>query len=56
IHQKHHKSKAAFALNKPLYLLHMDLCGPMLKNTKKRTKSDQNGKRGEAGKRQKQLQ
>nr|GEY65585.1 integrase, catalytic region, zinc finger, CCHC-type, peptidase aspartic, catalytic [Tanacetum cinerariifolium] len=29
IHQKHHKSKTAFALNKPLYLLHMDLCGPM---------------------------
>nr|GEU59418.1 hypothetical protein [Tanacetum cinerariifolium] len=29
IHQKHHKSKMAFALNKPLYLLHMDLCGLM---------------------------
>nr|GEU76602.1 retrovirus-related Pol polyprotein from transposon TNT 1-94 [Tanacetum cinerariifolium] len=29
IHRKHHKSKMAFALNKPLYLLHMDLCGPM---------------------------
>nr|GFB03190.1 hypothetical protein [Tanacetum cinerariifolium] len=29
IHQKHHKSKMAFALNKLLYLLHMDLCGPM---------------------------
>nr|GEZ05132.1 copia protein [Tanacetum cinerariifolium] len=29
IHQKHHKSKTAFALNSPLYLLHMDLCGPM---------------------------
>nr|GEV35120.1 uncharacterized mitochondrial protein AtMg00810-like [Tanacetum cinerariifolium] len=29
IHRKHHKSKLAFALNKPLYLLHMDLCGPM---------------------------
>nr|GFA11120.1 retrovirus-related Pol polyprotein from transposon TNT 1-94 [Tanacetum cinerariifolium] len=29
IHQKHHKSKIAFASNKPLYLLHMDLCGPM---------------------------
>ncbi|GKC22878.1 retrovirus-related pol polyprotein from transposon TNT 1-94 [Tanacetum coccineum] len=29
IHRKHHKSKTAFALNKPLYLLHMDLCGPM---------------------------
>nr|GEU58740.1 putative ribonuclease H-like domain-containing protein [Tanacetum cinerariifolium] len=28
-HRKHHKSKMAFALNKPLYLLHMDLCGPM---------------------------
>nr|GEV80835.1 hypothetical protein [Tanacetum cinerariifolium] len=27
IHRKHHKSKMAFALNKPLYLLHMDLCG-----------------------------
>ncbi|GJX26272.1 retrovirus-related pol polyprotein from transposon TNT 1-94 [Tanacetum coccineum] len=29
IHQKHHKSKMAFALNTPLYLLHMDLYGPM---------------------------
>nr|GEY24811.1 ribonuclease H-like domain-containing protein [Tanacetum cinerariifolium] len=29
IHQKLHKSKTAFASNKPLYLLHMDLCGPM---------------------------
>nr|GEY24537.1 ribonuclease H-like domain-containing protein [Tanacetum cinerariifolium] len=29
IHQKHHKSKMAFTSNKPLYLLHMDLCGPM---------------------------
>nr|GFB75845.1 hypothetical protein [Tanacetum cinerariifolium] len=29
IHRKHHKSKMAFALNKPLYILHMDLCGPM---------------------------
>nr|GFB16527.1 retrovirus-related Pol polyprotein from transposon TNT 1-94 [Tanacetum cinerariifolium] len=29
IHQKHHKSKMAFASNKPLYLLHIDLCGPM---------------------------
>nr|GEV31038.1 retrovirus-related Pol polyprotein from transposon TNT 1-94 [Tanacetum cinerariifolium] len=29
IHQKHHKFKMAFASNKPLYLLHMDLCGPM---------------------------
>nr|GEV54787.1 ribonuclease H-like domain-containing protein [Tanacetum cinerariifolium] len=29
IHRKHHKSKTAFALNKPLYLLHMDLCGSM---------------------------
>nr|GEU34396.1 hypothetical protein [Tanacetum cinerariifolium] len=29
IHRKHHKSKTAFALNKHLYLLHMDLCGPM---------------------------
>nr|GEY87524.1 ribonuclease H-like domain-containing protein [Tanacetum cinerariifolium] len=27
IHQKHHKSKMDFASNKPLYLLHMDLCG-----------------------------
>nr|GEY85928.1 hypothetical protein [Tanacetum cinerariifolium] len=26
IHRKHHKSKTAFASNKPLYLLHMDLC------------------------------
>ncbi|GJR15147.1 retrovirus-related pol polyprotein from transposon TNT 1-94 [Tanacetum coccineum] len=29
IHQKHHKSKTDFASNKPLYLRHMDLCGPM---------------------------
>nr|GEV24664.1 integrase, catalytic region, zinc finger, CCHC-type, peptidase aspartic, catalytic [Tanacetum cinerariifolium] len=29
IHRKYHKSKMAFASNKPLYLLHMDLCGPM---------------------------
>nr|GEW67801.1 retrovirus-related Pol polyprotein from transposon TNT 1-94 [Tanacetum cinerariifolium] len=29
IHRKHHKSKTEFASNKPLYLLHMDLCGPM---------------------------
>ncbi|GJZ38022.1 retrovirus-related pol polyprotein from transposon TNT 1-94 [Tanacetum coccineum] len=29
IHRKHHKSKTAFASNKPLYLLHMDLCDPM---------------------------
>nr|GFA45741.1 retrovirus-related Pol polyprotein from transposon TNT 1-94 [Tanacetum cinerariifolium] len=29
IHQKYHKSKTAFASNKHLYLLHMDLCGPM---------------------------
>nr|GEW25959.1 retrovirus-related Pol polyprotein from transposon TNT 1-94 [Tanacetum cinerariifolium] len=29
IHRKHHKSKTAFSLNKPLYLLHMDLCGSM---------------------------
>nr|GEZ09211.1 hypothetical protein [Tanacetum cinerariifolium] len=29
IHRKHHKPKTAFALNKPLYLLHMDLCGSM---------------------------
>nr|GFA43531.1 retrotransposon protein, putative, Ty1-copia subclass [Tanacetum cinerariifolium] len=29
IHQKHHKSKTAFASSKPLYLLHMDLCGPI---------------------------
>nr|GFA84062.1 integrase, catalytic region, zinc finger, CCHC-type, peptidase aspartic, catalytic [Tanacetum cinerariifolium] len=29
IHWKHHKSKMAFASNKPLYLLHMDLCGPV---------------------------
>nr|GEV75150.1 retrovirus-related Pol polyprotein from transposon TNT 1-94 [Tanacetum cinerariifolium] len=29
IHRKHHKSKTAFASNKTLYLLHMDLCGPM---------------------------
>nr|GEZ20166.1 integrase, catalytic region, zinc finger, CCHC-type, peptidase aspartic, catalytic [Tanacetum cinerariifolium] len=29
IHRKHHKSKMAFASNKPLYLLHIDLYGPM---------------------------
>ncbi|GJX55455.1 G-type lectin S-receptor-like serine/threonine-protein kinase B120 [Tanacetum coccineum] len=29
IHRKHHKSQTAFASNKPIYLLHMDLCGPM---------------------------
>nr|GEW20489.1 copia protein [Tanacetum cinerariifolium] len=29
IHQKHHKSKTAFASNKALYVLHMDLCGSM---------------------------
>nr|GEY73609.1 hypothetical protein [Tanacetum cinerariifolium] len=29
IHRKHHKSKMAFALNKPIYLLHMDLSGSM---------------------------
>nr|GEU96895.1 ribonuclease H-like domain-containing protein [Tanacetum cinerariifolium] len=29
IHQKHHKSKTDFALNKPLYLLHTNLCRPM---------------------------
>nr|GFD33608.1 retrovirus-related Pol polyprotein from transposon TNT 1-94 [Tanacetum cinerariifolium] len=29
IHRKHHKSKTAFGSIKPLYLLHMDLCGPM---------------------------
>nr|GFA44552.1 hypothetical protein [Tanacetum cinerariifolium] len=29
IYRKLHKSKTAFASNKPLYLLHMDLCGPM---------------------------
>nr|GFA99586.1 retrovirus-related Pol polyprotein from transposon TNT 1-94 [Tanacetum cinerariifolium] len=29
IRQKHHKSKTAFASNKPLFLLHMDLCGLM---------------------------
>nr|GEZ08852.1 hypothetical protein [Tanacetum cinerariifolium] len=29
IHRKHHKSKMAFASNKPHYLLDMDLCGPM---------------------------
>nr|GEX02236.1 hypothetical protein [Tanacetum cinerariifolium] len=27
IHRNHHKSKMDFASNKPLYLLHMDLCG-----------------------------
>ncbi|GJY01492.1 retrovirus-related pol polyprotein from transposon TNT 1-94, partial [Tanacetum coccineum] len=27
IHRIHHKSKNSFASNKPLYLLHMDLCG-----------------------------
>nr|GFA91905.1 retrovirus-related Pol polyprotein from transposon TNT 1-94 [Tanacetum cinerariifolium] len=34
IHRKHHKSKTAFASNKPLYLLHMDLCGPMLQRVR----------------------
>nr|GFC69219.1 retrovirus-related Pol polyprotein from transposon TNT 1-94 [Tanacetum cinerariifolium] len=29
IPRKHHKFKMAFASNKPLYLLHMDLYGPM---------------------------
>nr|GEX66961.1 retrovirus-related Pol polyprotein from transposon TNT 1-94 [Tanacetum cinerariifolium] len=29
IHRKHHNSKTVFASNKPLYLLHMDLCGLM---------------------------
>nr|GEX01594.1 hypothetical protein [Tanacetum cinerariifolium] len=29
IHRKHHKSKTAFSSIKPLYLLHLDLCGPM---------------------------
>nr|GEW87335.1 hypothetical protein [Tanacetum cinerariifolium] len=29
IHRKHHKSKRTFASNKLLYLLHIDLCGPM---------------------------
>nr|GFB05499.1 putative ribonuclease H-like domain-containing protein [Tanacetum cinerariifolium] len=29
VHRKHHKSKTAFASNKPFYLLHMDLCRPM---------------------------
>nr|GFB35770.1 hypothetical protein [Tanacetum cinerariifolium] len=29
IHRKHHKSKTAFASNKPLYLLHIDLCESM---------------------------
>ncbi|GJS09762.1 retrovirus-related pol polyprotein from transposon TNT 1-94 [Tanacetum coccineum] len=29
IHRKHHKSKMAFASNKPLYLLYMDLCSLM---------------------------
>nr|GFB30542.1 putative ribonuclease H-like domain-containing protein [Tanacetum cinerariifolium] len=29
IHRKHHNSKMASASNKPLYLLHMDLCEPM---------------------------
>nr|GEU77224.1 retrovirus-related Pol polyprotein from transposon TNT 1-94 [Tanacetum cinerariifolium] len=29
IHRKHHKSKTDFASNKPLYLLYIDLCGPM---------------------------
>nr|GEW63616.1 hypothetical protein [Tanacetum cinerariifolium] len=29
IHWKYHKSKTDFASNKPLYLLRMDLCGPM---------------------------
>nr|GEU83381.1 retrovirus-related Pol polyprotein from transposon TNT 1-94 [Tanacetum cinerariifolium] len=32
IHRKHDNSKTAFASNKPLSLLHMDLCGPMRQN------------------------
>nr|GEY02880.1 integrase, catalytic region, zinc finger, CCHC-type, peptidase aspartic, catalytic [Tanacetum cinerariifolium] len=29
IHLKHHKSETDFDSSKPLYILHMDLCGPM---------------------------
>nr|GFA30423.1 hypothetical protein [Tanacetum cinerariifolium] len=29
IYRKHHKSKTSFASNKTIYLLHMELCGPM---------------------------
>nr|GFA53430.1 hypothetical protein [Tanacetum cinerariifolium] len=29
IHRKYHNFKMAFALNKPLYLFHMDFCGPI---------------------------
>nr|GFB09266.1 retrovirus-related Pol polyprotein from transposon TNT 1-94 [Tanacetum cinerariifolium] len=36
IHRKHHKSKTAFASNKPLYLLHMDLCRLMRVQSKNR--------------------
>ncbi|GJR07064.1 integrase, catalytic region, zinc finger, CCHC-type containing protein, partial [Tanacetum coccineum] len=41
IHRKHHKSKTAFASNKPLYLLHMDLCGPMRVGKKVSNESDE---------------
>nr|GFA84081.1 ribonuclease H-like domain-containing protein [Tanacetum cinerariifolium] len=36
IHRKHHKSKMAFASNKPLYLLYIDLCGPIIYNKRTR--------------------
>nr|GEY56598.1 integrase, catalytic region, zinc finger, CCHC-type, peptidase aspartic, catalytic [Tanacetum cinerariifolium] len=33
IHRIHHMSKTDFASNKPLYLLYMDMCGPMCVET-----------------------
>nr|GEZ45826.1 hypothetical protein [Tanacetum cinerariifolium] len=39
IHQKHYKSKTAFASNKPLYLLHMDFLEPGLSNLNETEKS-----------------
>nr|GEV15040.1 hypothetical protein [Tanacetum cinerariifolium] len=40
IHRKHYKSKMASTSNKPLYLLHMDLCGPMHDVGKLKEKGD----------------
>nr|GEY60421.1 retrovirus-related Pol polyprotein from transposon TNT 1-94 [Tanacetum cinerariifolium] len=43
IHRKHHKSKTDFASNKPLYLLYMDLCGPMCIQSINEKTPQQNG-------------
>nr|GFB11266.1 retrovirus-related Pol polyprotein from transposon TNT 1-94 [Tanacetum cinerariifolium] len=40
IHRTHHKSKTAFSSNKPLYLLHMDLCGPIRVQISEASKKD----------------